>query len=267
MSEEILQTRWIAGKLGNVNAKVRLFCFGHAGSGGAFFFSWRAALLPEIEVCPVVLPGRENRIGEASYHRIDQLIEPLFSALVPLTGKPFALFGHSVGAVIAYEVARRFAASYVPAPLCLFVSARRAPRLPARRQPFFGLADQEFLAAVSRMNGMRPELLEYPEVLQLFLPSLRADFEMNDTYTFVPGPPLSCPVIAFVGDNDFEAHPSEMSAWAEVTDSEFLLRVFAGDHFYHKDAPPALFSAIREGIQQAAVIRPGAAPAIDAAAR
>lgn len=265
IGRETLQTRWIAGKPGNVDADVRLFCFGHAGSGGALFRSWKARLLPQIEVCPVVLPGRENRIGEEPYTRIDPLIEPLFSALLPLTGKPFALFGHSVGAVIAFEVARRFAASYAPAPLCLFVSARRAPRLPARRQAFFGLPDQEFLAAVSRMNGMRPELLEYPEVLHLFLPSLRADFEMNDTYTFVPGPRLSCPVIALVGDNDVEVHPGEMSAWAEVTDGQFLLRVFPGDHFYHKEAPPSLFSAIREGIRQTAGTR--AAPAIDAAAR
>ena len=249
-----MQTRWIAGKLGKVNASVRLFCFGHAGSGAAFFYPWRSALVPEIEVCPVVLPGRESRMGEKPYTRIDQLIDPLVSALVPLTGKPFALFGHSVGAVIAYEVARRFVASYVPPPLCVFVSARRAPRLPARRQPFFELADPEFLTAVRRMNGMRPELLQYPDVLQLFLPSLRADFEMNDTYTFVPGPQLSCPVIAFVGDNDAEAHPGEMSAWAEVTGGPFLLRVFPGDHFYHKDAPPALLSAIREGIQQTCVL-------------
>ena len=102
-------------------------------------------------------------MGEAPYTRIDQVIEPLFSALLPLTGKPFAFFGHSLGAIIAYELARRFTASYAPAPFCLFVSARRAPWLPARRQPFFGLPDHEFLAAVNRMNGMRSELLEYPE--------------------------------------------------------------------------------------------------------
>lgn len=248
-----MQNRWIAGQVGKVDANVRLFCFGHAGSGGAFFYPWKTPHLPEIEVCPVVLPGREMRLGEEPYTRVEQVIEPLFSALLPLTGKPFALFGHSVGAVIAYELARRFTSSYVPAPLCLFVSGRRAPRLPARRQPFFGLPDHEFLATVSRMNGMRSELLEYPEVLQLFLPSLRADFEINDTYAFLPGPRLSCPVFAFVGDRDGEVYPTEMSDWAEVTSNQFMLRVFPGDHFYHKDAPPALLSAIRQSIHQTAL--------------
>jgi surfactin synthase thioesterase subunit len=255
--EGTLQNRWIAGQVGKIDTNIRLFCFGHAGSGGAFFHPWRTPLLPEIEVCPVVLPGREMRLGEEPYTLIDQVIEPLFSALLPLTGKPFALFGHSVGAIVAFELARRFTASYVPAPLCLFVSGRRAPWLPARRQPFFGIPDREFLAAVGRMNGMRAELLEYPEVLELFLPSLRADFEMNDTYTFLPGPKLSCPVFAFAGDEDAEVHPSEMSAWADVTENQFRLRVFPGDHFYHKDAPPAIFSAIRQGIQQAALQMPG----------
>lgn len=251
-----MQNRWIAGHVGKVEANVRLFCFGHAGSGGAFFRPWKTPLLPEIEVCPIVLPGREMRQGEEPYTRIEQVIEPLFAALLPLTGKPFAFFGHSLGAVIAYELARRFTASYAPAPFCLFVSARRAPRVHARRQPFFGLPDDEFLAAVSRMNGMRSELLEYPEVLQLFLPSLRADFEMNDTYTFFPGPRLSCPVFAFAGDQDSEVYPSEMSDWAEVTDNQFTLRVFHGDHFYHKDAPLAIFSAIRQSIHQTALQLP-----------
>src|SRR5205823_5289337 len=113
--------------------------------------------------------------------------------------------------------------------------------------------DHEFLAAVSRMNGTRSELLEYPEVLQLFLPSLRADFEMNDTYALLPGPRLSCPVFAFVGDEDTEVYPSEMSDWAHVTGNQFTLRVFPGDHFYHKDASPVLLSAIREGIHQTAL--------------
>lgn len=245
-----MRNRWIAGELGKVDANMRLFCFGHAGSGGAFFYPWKAPLLPDIEVCPVVLPGREMRHGEEPYTRIEHLIEPLFAALLPLTGKPFAFFGHSVGAVIAYELARRFTASYAPAPFCLFISARRAPTVPARRRPFFGLPDDEFLAAVGRMNGMRSELLEYPEVFQLFLPSLRADFEMNDTYTHLPGPSLSCPVFAFAADKDAEVRPAEMSAWAEVTDNQFEFRIFSGDHFYHKDASPTLLAAIRQGIQQ-----------------
>jgi len=248
-----LRNRWIAGQVGKVEANVRLFCFGHAGSGGALFHPWKTALLPEIEVCPIVLPGREMRQGEEPYTRIEQVIEPLFAALLPLTGKPFAFFGHSVGAVIAYELARRFTASYAPAPFCLFVSARRAPRLPSRRRPFFGLPDHEFLAAVRGMNGMRSELLEHPEVLQIFIPSLRADFEMNDTYTLLPGPRLPCPVFAFVGDKDAEVYPSEMSDWAEVTDNQFALRIFPGDHFYYKDAPPALLEAIRQSIQQTSV--------------
>jgi surfactin synthase thioesterase subunit len=240
--------------MSRTEAELRLFCLPHAGGGGAFFHPWRAALAPGIEVRPVVLPGRESRIRELPYVTMEQAIGPLAELIGPQLDRPYALFGHSLGAAVCYELARRFAALGLPAPVRLFVSARRAPHLPARRASYARLDDAAFLAEVARLNGTPSDVLQQPELVRLFLPTLRADFELNDTYTPLPAPRLDCPISAFVGRDDPEADTDELAAWAQVTSGAFRFREFDGDHFYLKDQAAGLLDEIRADL----ALRPSA---------
>lgn len=237
--------RWIDDA--EPRGEVRLFCFPHAGGGGAFYRAWRKDAAPDIAVTPVVLPGRESRWSERAFVRMEQLIEPLCHAIAPYLDRPFALFGHSMGAVVAYEVARRLRES----PLLLFVSARRAPHLPARRPPIHDLPRERFLAELARLNGTDASLLHESGLLEALLPGLRADFELNDTYAPSATTPLATPISAFVGDRDPLVNVGEMRRWGELTTGEFGLRVFEGDHFYLTSGRRELLDAIRRDIARA----------------
>lgn len=239
---------WIAGGTGRNDADVRLFCFAHAGGGSALFRAWAASLPSNVDVCPVVLPGRESRIREMPYNRMEQLVGPLFEALRRHADRPYALFGHSLGAAVAWEIARRFSAAGCPEPAVLFVSGRRAPQLPTSRRRFSDLPDDAFLAELAKLNGTPPEVLDQRGLVELFLPGLRADFELNECYRPLAGPRLSCPVSALLGDADPEVDPAEMDAWREATSGAFTIRVFDGDHFYLKGPRPEVLDAVREDI-------------------
>jgi surfactin synthase thioesterase subunit len=248
---------WVAGPLGDgaATADIRLFCFAHAGGGPSFFRPWRQALAPAVDVRPVLLPGRESRVRELPYRRMGQLLDPLCAALVPYLDRPYALFGHSMGSLIAYEAARRLAAGAARPPSCLLVSGRRAPARPARRRPFSALSEPDFLAAIAALNGTPPEVLSQPQLLKLLLPTLRADFELNETYQPAPGPPLGCPLTAYMGLDDPEVNPPELLAWHTETSAEFTLRTFPGDHFYLRGGRPDVLSAIRQDLSRANAAR------------
>ncbi|WP_221891264.1 thioesterase II family protein [Microbispora sp. KK1-11] len=241
---------WLSSDAGRQDAPARLFCFAHAGGGAGFFRPWRPLLLPEVEVCPVVLPGREWRLRERPYTRMEELVPAVVDGLLPYLDRPYALMGHSMGSAVAYEVARRLSAGPATPPAGLVVSGRRAPHLPKRRADLHGLPDEEFVAAVARLNGIPDQVLRQPDLLRLFVPGMRADFTLNETYRPLPGPPLSCPVSGLTGDADPEVTPEEMLAWREVTTGPFTLRVFAGDHFYLKGVRPDFIDALRTDLRR-----------------
>jgi len=245
-------TAWLGGDAGvsTGRAAVRLFCFPHAGGGAAFFRPWRLRLAPTVDVRPVILPGRESRVRELPYRRVEQVLDPLCAALLPYLDRPYAFFGHSLGAVLAYEVARRLSAGTGPAPALLLVSGRRAPHLPTSRRLFCTLPDDEFLAALGGLGGTPPEVLDAPELLRLFLPTLRCDFELNEYYRPLPGPVLDCPVAAYMGADDPEVDRLELLSWYRATSGEFTLRVFGGDHFYLKGGRPDVCSAVRQDLER-----------------
>jgi surfactin synthase thioesterase subunit len=243
-------SRWVAddGRAGDSGAPRQLFCFAHAGGGPSFFRPWQAGLAPEIAVRRVLLPGREWRLDEPPFRHITDLVEPLCAALEPYLDQPYALFGHSMGAVVAYEVARRFSRSSGLPPAGLIDSGRRAPGLAAGRRRLSGLPDHEFLAEVGRLNGIPAEVLTEPELLEMLLPPLRADFELAETYKPLPGGRLTCPVAAYLSTADPEVEFGQVLGWRETTTGEFTMRVFSGDHFYLKGGRPDVLNAIRDDL-------------------
>jgi surfactin synthase thioesterase subunit len=240
---------WFAGNP-STDAPLRLFCFPHAGGGGSFYLPWAAGLAPQIAVYPVVLPGREGRIREPAFDRMAPLLDALVEALLPYTDQDFAIFGHSMGSVVGYEFARRLELQHGRRPRCLLVSGRRAPHLPARRAPLHTRPDSGFTEGLRELNGTPGEVLADEALLRLFLPTLRADFAVNETYAASGGPPLTCPVSALTGTADPEVTVEEMAQWRSVTASEFRLRVFYGDHFYLKSRPEDVLDAIRQDLTQ-----------------
>lgn len=238
-----MTTPWIKPPL-VPDAPVLLYCVAHAGGGASFFRPWREVLAPGIGLCPVVLPGRESRLRERACTAVEQIVPPLADAIEAHADRPYGLLGHSMGAIVAYEVARRLSLAR-NGPSWLFVSGRRAPHLPARRAPLHPLPHEEFVPAVARLGGTPVEVLEQPGMMRVFLPGLRADFTVNETYRPLPGPPLSCPVSALTGDTDPEVDVAEMRRWSEVTTGPFSLRVFRGGHFYLAGPPAEVAQALR----------------------
>ncbi|WP_432027726.1 thioesterase II family protein [Streptomyces sp. 1222.5] len=239
---------WLKSGDATCDAPLRLFCFAHAGGGGGFFRPWREFVLPEVEVCPVILPGRETRVAEPAHRSMEELIGPLCEGLAPYLDRPYALFGHSTGAAVAYEVARRFQDDPRRAPRRLLVSGRRAPHLAARRPPFAGLADEDFLRVVAELGGTPQEVMRQRDLMRMFLPALRADFHLNESYRPLPGPRLRCPVSGFTGDRDPEVTPLELRLWDTVSDGPFRMRVYDGDHFYLTGLPEPLRTDLLEDL-------------------
>jgi len=244
---------WVVneGRTEDSGASWQLFCFSHAGGGPSFFRPWGACLQPEITVRRVLLPGRESRLEEPPFRCIADLVDPLCAALEQFLDRPYALFGHSMGAAVAYEVARRFSAAGTAGPSCLIVSGRKAPWL-ASQHRLSALPDEEFVAEVARLNGIPPQVLGEPELLSMLLPTLRADYELSETYRPLPGGRVDCPVVAYMSTSDPEAEYTEMLAWRKVTAGEFSIRVFHGDHFYLKGGRPDVLNAVREDLNLAA---------------
>ncbi len=222
--------------------RVRLLCVPYAGGGAAQFYAWARDLPRAVQVCPVHLPGRENRLAEPPFTGMSELVEAL--AGEGGEGGTVALFGHSLGALIAFELARVLCRAG-RAPAHLFVSGSRAPQLPRRSPPLYQLDDVAFLEAVQRRYQPLPAVvLEDPQLLALFLPALRADFTLFDTYAYQPGESLDCPLTALGGDADPQVGPDDLAGWREQTRGPFRVGLFSGDHFYLRPQQGPLLRAV-----------------------
>ncbi len=238
---------WILCRKPGLKTRLRLFCFPYAGAGALIFRTWSDGLPADVEVCPVQLPGRGTRLMERPFTHFSPLIEALAQALVPLLDKPFAFFGHSLGALVSFELVRRIRRQYGVHPVHLFVSAGRAPQIPHRGRPIHTLPDREFLMELRRLNGTPSELLGHEELMEIMLPVLRADFAVYETYRYSTEPPLNCPISAFGGLQDHEVSESDLEAWRAQTSVSFSLRMFPGDHFFLKQ--PLLLRALSQELQ------------------
>jgi surfactin synthase thioesterase subunit len=227
---------------------ARLVCLPHAGGSASYYFALSRALCPEVEVLAVQYPGRQNRLREGFAGSIEELVDGVYGALSALPPNepdvPLAFFGHSMGSVLAFELARRLRHDSAPPPLHLFVSGRRAPSRP-RDERLHALDDAGLLEVLKENGGTHQTVLGDPELRALFLPIIRNDYRLTESYRYKPGPPLDCPITMLTGDRDPAVTPDEAAAWHEHTSSEFNVRVYSGGHFYLEDHQQELIDLLR----------------------
>ncbi|MCC0095263.1 alpha/beta fold hydrolase [Streptomyces flavotricini] len=213
-------------------ARARIVCLPHAGGGASAYQGWARHLPPAVELLAVQYPGRQDRLAEPCSETMEESAGAAAAALAALPVLPTVVFGHSMGALVAYETTLRLG-RHAPhaAPVHLFVSGTAAPHRDREELP--ALDDASLVAYTRRQGGAEPEVYEIPELRELLLPSLRADFRLLTDYVPVKEPARTgVPVTAFGGDRDTGCPPEELASWGELTTAEFTSRVFPGGHFY-----------------------------------
>jgi surfactin synthase thioesterase subunit len=231
MQSETKASWWITHRA-NPAAAVRLICFPYAGGTASVFRTWHRDLPEEVELCSIQTPGRANRLTEPPFTRLPVLVETLAPVLLPLLDRPFVIYGHSLGAVVGFEVARWLRTHGCPLPERLIVSGRRAPHIPYTGPRLHSLNDDDFVASIARLNGIAKEVMADKDILRLTLPSLRADIEMLEMYEYRDQPPLGFPIAAQAGSSDLDEPPESVREWRRQTAGAFSFHVMAGGHFF-----------------------------------
>ncbi|MER6949378.1 alpha/beta fold hydrolase [Nonomuraea sp. NPDC000554] len=209
---------------------VRLVCFPHAGGSASYYFPVSQALSPVAEVLAVQYPGRQDRFAEPCVDDVHELARQIFGNLGPWTDRPLALFGHSMGATVGYEVARLLE-EHGTTPVHLFVSSARAPSR-RRDERVHRMSDDELIAEMRRLGGTDSSVLGDEDLLRMVLGAVRSDYKAVETYLHRPGPRLECPITALVGDDDPTTTVADAEPWRSHTNAAFDLKVFTGGHFY-----------------------------------
>lgn len=239
------RSRWFETLAPVRPGSLKLFCFPYAGGSAQIFRRWQPHLPHEIVLSLVHLPGRASRINEPAFTRLTPMVREIADAIIPELHSDFAFWGHSMGAVISFELARELRRRGHASPLGLIVSGRSAPQIPDDDPPRYDLPEKEFIAELKRLNGTPRELLEDPELMALFLPLLRADFELVDTYSYEAGEPLSRPFYVYGGLQDTHVPPKNLSAWQTQTTAVCTVRMFPGDHFFIHSCSTDVVNALR----------------------
>jgi medium-chain acyl-[acyl-carrier-protein] hydrolase len=235
-------SRWLACVHANASARLRLFCFAHAGGSANYFAQWWHKLPADVEVCPVELPGRWSRWREEPLRDISTVSRSLVRNLAPeLAEKPFAFYGHSLGGLVAYETILRLREIGRELPRGLIVSGRRPPDAPLYADRLHGLADEPFIKGVgARYEPIDPRVLADPDTKAMVLRVLRADLEMLETYRATAATALDLPIWVFAAHDDTVAPPEAMQGWSDVSTREVKGGSFDGGHFFTRDSEPFL---------------------------
>ena len=238
----------------NPAACLRLFCFPFAGGSAHFFRSWADELPPDlqpkIEICGLRFPGHEMNRSEPLFTRLAPIVETLRPVVAGPPAVPFAFFGHSMGALVSFELARDLRRRKMPTPMHLIVSGHRAPQLPDPHPKLHRLPDPEFLATLRKYGGTPEAVIENAELVQLFMPVLRADFAVVESYAYKPEAPLDCSITALGGVEDARVTRDELSAWQAQTAQSFSVRMFPGDHFYLRSLHSQFLQVLGQDLKQ-----------------
>jgi len=237
--------KWLVCPRVKPTAEYRLFIFPYAGGGPAAFGKWYSEFPAHIELWTVHYPGRGSRHNDPPIKDATTLAEKTYQAIQPLIDKPFAFFGHSLGGLVAYELARSIRKNDLPHPNVLFLSACGAPHIPDPNPPIHAMTDSEFVKSLQDLNGIPVEVAAQPELLEILLPMLRADFEAAENYQFtLSKQPLTCPIVVFGGINDPRVSRERLEGWTLHTHSEFKTQYFPGDHFFITTARDEVIASI-----------------------
>ena len=242
--------RWLHLSQADSQPRLRLFCFPYAGGGASIYQTWTKNLASNIQVCPVQLPGREGRLDELAYTRLEDLLTALAPVLHPYLDEPFAFFGHSMGALIAFALSCYLREHYHREPIHLFASGRHGPQVQLTDPPpIHNLPDHRFLDVLCyRYGGIPQQLLKDPELMKIFLPLLRADFTLLETYTYSPVAPLGCPITALGGLQDTIVRQPDLARWQELTVGRFTQHLFQGNHFFLNSSRTALLKVVQQAL-------------------
>jgi medium-chain acyl-[acyl-carrier-protein] hydrolase len=224
--------KWFVCPRVQPDAQSRIFRFPDAGGGPSVFSSWSAQLPDSIESHIIHYPGRGSRYNEAPVRSLIALTSDLSQAIQPLLDKPYTFFGHSLGGLVAFELARRLCQNGLPQPSVIFISACGAPHIPDTQPPIHALPKSEFINSLKRLNGIPNEIINNTEVLDLFLPTVRADLELIERYEHKTDRPLDVPIFALGGLDDHRINRERLEGWADYTSAGFRSTYFPGDHFF-----------------------------------
>ncbi|CAN5897193.1 alpha/beta fold hydrolase [soil metagenome] len=235
---------WFVRREPRPAASTRLFCFPYAGAGASVFRAWSSGLPPHIEAVAVQLPGRETRLHEPAVPSLEATLDSLAEEMKPWLDRPYAFFGHGMGGLIAFELARRLTATG-SGPVALVTGARRAPRLNAAAASLNGLEDADFMVEIQRRRGGIPESVPpHRNLLEPLLPTLRADMAAQEAYRYAAGPPLDCSVVALGGTTDARVHARDLTPWVLETRGAFSWNLIHGGHFFLHTAPAQVLGCI-----------------------
>ena len=245
---------WLEILRPNPQARLRLLCLPYAGGGTHFFRDWPTHLPPWVEVWVTQLPGRERRLREPPVANLQKLVGEIVEALLAHRDLPFVFFGHSMGALLVFEIARQLRRQRGPSPIQLIVSGHRAPQLPEPDPPIHQLPKEEFLEEVRRYNGIPEEVVQSKELLEIVLPALQADFTACETAEYIDEPPLACAISAYGGLEDPKVDRVSLEAWRDQTEGDFVLRLVPGDHFYIANNQKLFFELLTRELSDAMTI-------------
>ncbi|WP_410984479.1 thioesterase II family protein [Bacillus cereus] len=238
--------------------KIKLFCIPFAGGSAVVYSKWKKLMAPFIEVNEVELAGRGRRMNEPLIENMEEMVEDIYYSIKDYITEPYAIFGHSMGGLLTYELCHKLQKEGYPDPVHVFVSGRKAPQLKARRKIIHDLPNEEFISEILKYDGMDKSIFENKELADIFLPILKADFKLIETYEFnAPFNLLNSDISVFHGIDDKAVDFEELSHWSEVTKKESKIYTFPGGHFFINEYTEQVvnkinetFSSLKEAVNQ-----------------
>lgn len=233
-----MKNSWFIKQKPNKKADLRLICFPYAGGSASTYMSWANSLPENVELVIIQAPGRGIRIAEQAFSNMYSLVNELISVIPSVLDKPYILFGHSMGSRVAFELMHQLKVVKQPLPLHFIASGSRGPHIKATNKPIYQFSDDDFINELKILNGTPQAVLDNKELMEMFLPLLRADFEVSDTYCYQGNGKFDCPISVLTGEDD-DISIDDLNAWGKWFESELELYSIAGDHFFidsHKEA-------------------------------